>query len=410
MAKILVELPRVGLVMETARVLRWLKEPGDVIAAGDPLVEVETEKTVVQIEASVDGRLIEILVPAEQEVEVGKPIAWVDDGLPESAQAVPDAAASVDSPRIPASRPPAGKPAAPAPSAKAATDRIVASPAARALAGQRGIDLAGLAGSGPAGRITLADVEAVGAAPAARHNAIPANALPLSPMRRAVARSVALSNATIPQFVVSLEVDWSGVQAACARHYAQRHPDDLRISVNDFLLHATARALLEFPALNATFVGNPESPEAHILPAAGTHIGLIVAIADGMVAPVFHNIERMPLPELAVERAARIARAHAGRLRRDEADGATFSISNLGARGPDWFTGMLNPPESGILSVGRTREVATVRAGEVVVRPMSRLVLTVDHRLVDGKQAAEFLARLVRILESADPDENGSTP
>jgi len=353
-AKVAVEIPKIGLVMETARVMRWLKAVDDTVALGEPLVEIETEKAIVEIEASVSGRLVEILAQPEEEVKVGAAIAWVDDGAPEDKAAEP-VATPMEGPR--------------------------ASPAARRLAAERGVDLSRVEGSGPGGRIQLQDVERAASGPGRQ---------PLSSMRRAMARAMALSNATVPQFNVSRAVDWTSVQRARVSP----------LSLNDFLIQAAARALIEFPALNAIFVGDPESPEAHIQPASGTHIGLAVALTDGMLVPVLHNAERLSLAELARQRADLVERARTGRLRKEEASGATLTISNLGARGPDRFTALLNPPESAILAVGRAREVPVVRDGDLTVRPVSELSLTVDHRLADGRSASLFLARLVQILEN----------
>lgn len=397
MARVLVEIPKVGLVMETAKVVRWLKSLDDMVAVGDPLVEVETEKSIVEIEASVSGRLVEILVRPEQEVTVGAPIAWVDDGTP-GAKAVESSAAAA----APAA---ASEVPAVAPVAAPRADAPRASPAARRLAAERGVDLSGVKGSGPGGRIQLEDVERAASAPAgpvSTEVAAGASRIPLSPMRRAVARAMAHSNAAVPQFHVSRSIDWTQMQSVRAELAPKLQPEGLSLSVNDFLLQAVARALTEFPGVNAVFVGEPDAPDAHVQRATGAHIGLVVAVSEGMLVPVMHGVERLGLRELARRRSDLVERARAGRLRQEEAGGATFTISNLGAQGPDRFTAILNPPESGILAVGRARETPLALGGAVVVRPVSELTLTVDHRLVDGKLAAEFLARVAQLLEGRD--------
>jgi pyruvate dehydrogenase E2 component (dihydrolipoamide acetyltransferase) len=378
--------------METARVLRWLKAVDDTVALGEPLVEVETEKATVEIEASVSGRLVEILARPDDEVAVGAAIAWVEDGQPETAkaEAVSFAAPSERSASLPAAAPSARREASPR-----------ASPAARRLAAELDVDLAHVEGSGPGGRIQLEDVERAASARKTPPRAVapqPAHP-PLSPMRRAVARTMALSNATVPQFNVSRAVDWTEVQAVRAELAPRAAAAGVKLSLNDFLAQAVARALLEFSALNGIFVGDPESPHAHIQAASGVHIGLVVALDDGMLVPVLHGVERLSLVQLARARSDLVERARAGRLRQEEASGATFTISNLGAQGPDRFTALLNPPESAILAVGRTVDRPCVRHGAVVVRPVSELTLTLDHRLADGRAAAMFLARLVQILE-----------
>lgn len=173
----------------------------------------------------------------------------------------------------------------------------------------------------------------------------------------------------------------------------------VRPSVNDYLLQAIARTLLAFPALNATFTGDVDSPEAAITPAAGAHVGLVVAVENGLLVPVLHDIERMGLLELARRRSESVERALQGKLKRDELHGATFSLSNLGARGPDRFTAMINPPESAILAVGRQRDCVVALNGGLHVRPVCELSLTVDHRVADGRLAADFLEHLCGILE-----------
>ena len=211
-----------------------------------------------------------------------------------------------------------------------------------------------------------------------------------------------LSNATIPQFTVERSVDCSAMQAARTEYGAAAAPDSPALSVNDFLLQAMARALIELPAMNATYSGDGEGVEARIVPAAGTHIGLVVAIEGGLLVPVLRDVERLGLTGLARRRLDCVERGLKGRLKREELDGATFSISNLGAQGPDRFTAIINPPQSAILAVGRQRDCVVARGGGFVVRPLSELTLTVDHRIVDGRLAAEFLARVVEILENRD--------
>jgi pyruvate dehydrogenase E2 component (dihydrolipoamide acetyltransferase) len=221
-------------------------------------------------------------------------------------------------------------------------------------------------------------------------------------MRRALARAMSLSNATIPQFTVARSVDWTEMHS-WRRELAARLSDGApRLSVNDFLLQAVARSLIELPAFNATFSGDPESADARIVPASGAHIGLVIAVDNGLLVPVIHDVERLGLAEIARRRQDCAERGLKGRLKREEAEGATFSISNLGAGGPDRFTAIINPPQSAILAVGRQRECVVARDGAVVVRPLSDLTLTVDHRVADGRLASQFLARLVEILEGRD--------
>ncbi len=248
------EIPKVGLVMEAVRVTRWLKNVGDTVTLGEPLVEVETEKSVVEIEATVSGRLAEILVQVGEEANVGDQIARVEADAPQQAQTT-----------APKARTPELETALPSAPAFAADtgDRIRSSPVARKLAAEHGLDLGGIAGSGPRGRVQLEDVRRAIESPAtARATHVPASAPQgLAPMRRALARAMTLSNATIPQFIVERSVDWTALQALRAELSATPSSSSAKLSMNDFLLQAIARTLIEFPTMNATFLGDPDSPD-----------------------------------------------------------------------------------------------------------------------------------------------------
>jgi pyruvate dehydrogenase E2 component (dihydrolipoamide acetyltransferase) len=385
------EIPKVGLVMESVKVVRWLKNVGDDVTAGEPLLEVETEKSVVEIEAVATGRLTQILMQVDSLAAVGDQVAWIESAETQRAGAKA-AAPSTPEPRS----------VAPAPSTAAISprdeERIRSTPVARKLAAERGIALGGIAGTGPGGRVQLDDVQRAIDAP----REAGAAAQPLSPMRRALARAMTLSNATIPQFTVARSVDWTEMHA-WRNDFAARLSDGApRLSVNDFLLQAVARALIEFPALNATFSGDPESADARIVAASGVHIGLVIAVDNGLLVPVIHDVERLGLAEIARRRLDCVERGLKGRLKREEVEGATFSMSNLGADGPDRFTAIINPPQSAILAVGRQRDCVAAREGAIVVRPLSDLTLTVDHRVADGRLASQFLAKLIEILEGRD--------
>ncbi len=390
------EIPKVGLVMEEVRVVRWLKSVGDVVEAGEPLLEVETEKAVVEIEAAATGRLSQILVQADSRAVVGDQVAWI-----ESAEAAPRGADPKPADTAPAAR--VHETAANAAGDRARdAARIRSTPVARKLAGEHGIDLGGITGTGPGGRVQLDDVQrAIDASRPADTGAQSLSSLPLSPMRRALARAMTTSHATIPQFTVTRSVDWTELQALRPVFAARLGVAAPKLSVNDFLLQALAQTLIEIPALNATFSGDPESAEARIVPASGAHIGLVVAVDDGLLVPVMHDVELLSLAEIARRREDCVERSLKGRQKREEA-GATISISNLGAEGPDRFTAIINPPQSAILAVGRRRDGVVVKEGAIVVRPLSELTLTVDHRVADGRLASQFLARLVEILEGRD--------
>ena len=403
MAVVTQEIPKVGLVMEAVRVTRWLKNVGDTVTQGEPLVEVETEKSVVEIEATASGRLAEILVQVGGEASVGDPIARLEVTDPLEAGAATATAPTAESQRAPLAASTHGAPSSSTFEAPRAGDRVRSSPVARKLAAEHGVNIASIVGSGPLGRVQLEDVRLALETPAhARATAGTTPTAGLAPMRRALARAMTLSNATVPQFFVERSVDWTSLQDLRAQLSAALAPGSTRLSVNDFLLQAIARTLLELPTLNATFLGNPDSPDARLEPANGAHIGLVVAVQNGLLVPVLHHVEQLGLAEIAQRRAECVARAVQGRLKREELDGATFSLSNLGSGGPDRFTAIINPPQSAILAVGRRRDCVVARNGAVEVRPLSTLTLTVDHRVADGRLASQFLARLVEILEGGD--------
>ena len=391
------EIPKVGLVMEAVKVVRWMKHVGDSVVAGEPLLEVETEKSVVEIEAAATGRLAQILVQVESSAAVGDQVAWIEsDEAPAAASttAAPRGAVPETAGQMPAS----GAMVPAAATAAREGERIRSTPVARKLAAERRIDLGGITGTGPGGRVQLDDVQRAIGAPRPLEAAVQ----PLSPMRRALARAMTLSNATIPQFTVARSVEWSVLQAVRAEFSVGLPDGSPKPSLNDFLLQAVARTLMEFPALNATFSGDPESADARIVQASGAHIGLVVAVDNGLLVPVIHDVERLGIAEIARRRQDCVERGLKGRLKREEVEGATFSLSNLGAEGPDRFTAIINPPQSAILAVGRRRDCVVAREGAIAVRPLSDLTLTVDHRVADGRLASLFLARLVATLEGRE--------
>lgn len=395
------EIPKVGLVMESARLVRWLKNVGDDIAEGEPLLELETEKAVLTIEATVSGRLVQVLLGTDQEARVGDRIAWVEtEAASEPSVPPPQARPASKSQHSPSS-------VAPHSGETPHNSRVRSSPVARRLSAQHGLDLARIAGTGPRGRVQLNDVQrALAASPTRPTRHGPPSEAPeaqqLSSMRRAIARAMTLSNATVPQFIVARAVDWTALQAVRLEMSASLPKPSTKLSVNDFVLQALARTLLRFPGMNATFSGNPELADSRILQADGAHIGLVVALEEGLLVPVLHGVEMLGLIELARRRSECVERALTNRLKPEDLEGATISISNLGAGGPDRFTAMINPPQSAILAVGRQRDCVVARGGGIHVRPMSELSLTVDHRVADGRLASEFLAHLVEILEGSD--------
>jgi pyruvate dehydrogenase E2 component (dihydrolipoamide acetyltransferase) len=458
-ARVALEVPKVGLVMENARLVSWLKKVGDTVSQGEAVLELETEKSVVEIEATHSGRLVEQLLKVDDQVSVGDTVAWLEtdaagaaagiesaprnestvapsmqaasasasaaepkgaqpsqaSSAPPSASAMPTAAAGGEkgsgSTAVGVAAGAAGGErgagsaqgsAIAAGNTRAAGGRLKISPIARRLAVQNNLNLSAITPTDPSGRVRLIDVRRALEASAQNAGRGAQAPQPLSSMRRALARAMTLSNATIPQFAVERAVDWTALQSARTKLSSQLPPGTPKLSANDFLLQAIARALLSYPALNATFRGNPDSPDAAIVPANGAHIGLVVAVENGLLVPVIHGAEQLGLAELARRRSDCVERALKGRLKQSELEGATFSLSNLGGRGPDRFTAIINPPQSAILAVGRQRDCVVAVNGNIQVRPMSDLSLTVDHRVADGRLAAEFLAYLVEILEGTE--------
>ena len=407
MARIPLTLPKVGLVMENARVVRWLKAAGDEVRVGEPFLELETEKSVIEIEASAAGHVVETLLQPGEPAQIGAVLAWLEDGVAGAAERTPagTAPATAPAPRPSAPDPTAGAALPSANPSFSAQGRIKASPAARRMAREHRLPLREVAPTGPRGRIQLADVQRTLGTGRDRQAAVDPTvpvaheSVALTPMRRAIARSMTLSCTTMPQFFVERALDWTAVRAQRQTLLASLSGNKPRPSLTDFLLQAIARALVAWPALNATFSGAVDAADAAILPARGVHIGLVVAVGRGLVVPVLHAIEQASITELASRRADLVSRAQSGRLRHEELSGATFSLSNLGPTGPDRFSALLNPPQSAILAVGRERNTVLVIDDGIHVRPMSQLTLTVDHRIADGRLAADFLAALVEILE-----------
>ncbi len=289
-----------------------------------------------------------------------------------------------------------------------------ASPAARRRARELKVDLARVTGTGPRGLIGTEDVEKAAASAAAgsaaaspgggqpRCGAVGRHQVPLNNMRRAIARAMVFSHRTAPVFVLRRKARVARLLEVYRTRKAElRESGGPGLTVTDLLLQASAAALLRHPQVNASFVGEPDDADAHIVLHSGIHLGLAVSTDAGLVVPVLRDAARLTLSELAQRRQAVVERARAGRLKADELSGGTFSISNLGGMGVDSFTAVINPPEAAILAVGRTIEELVVDAGQMSIAPTMELSLTADHRVIDGAQGAAFLVDLVQLLEQA---------
>ncbi|MCL6637197.1 MAG: 2-oxo acid dehydrogenase subunit E2 [Alicyclobacillus sp.] len=421
-------LPPLGLTTEQAEVVRWLRSEGEQVQEGEPVIEVETDKAVVEVEAPAAGVLQRLVVGAGERVRPGDVLAelgvdaetaahWLSLGQPGlNPTAAPGGPTSFQGAGTARAAAPAGLVPPVQPQGPAEGSRLRASPAARRLARAHGLPLTAVQGSGPQGRIQLRDVERViQAAGQPPHDGdLPLVAgQPLPPLRQALVQTLTAS-ARIPQFWIEQAVDCTRLLAGLDE-LRERWPE-LPWSVNDLLIKAVACALQVQPRLNCLYRPAPAqtadkagadllaSPAGRLQPADGVHVGLVVAVADGVVVPVLRAADRLPLPQLAERRAALVQRARTGKLARGEWTGAAVSISNLGATGPDRFQALVLPEQTAMLAVGRIRPVPVVGPdGRVTSQPQMTLTLTVDHRVADGMEAAAFLRSLVEVLVNPAP-------
>ena len=409
-----VKLPRLGQGMESGTIVKWLKSEGDRVEKGEPLYELDTDKVTQEVEAEAAGVLLRIAV-AEGEVPVGQTIAVIgEEGEEVSLESSSgNGAAAPEVAEEPHEEGSAGGPAREeerergreASAAVAETPqrpaqdggRVKASPLARRIARERGIDLAALSGTGPEGRIVAEDVERAraGAAPTQTPTFVAAGEIEvekLSSVRRTIARR--LTEAwQAPVFQISMSADMTRSKELHARLAQLAAEGTPKVTLTDILTKASAAALMRHRAVNARFTG--EAIERY--PSAD--VGLAVAIPDGLVVPVIRGSEQRTIVEIAATRADLVDRARKGRLRQEDIDGGTFTISNLGMFGVEQFVAVLNPPQAAILAVGAVEERPVARDGELVVRPLMTMTLTCDHRALDGATASDFLRTVKSFLE-----------
>ena len=450
-----VVMPKLSEQMESGKIIKWLKKEGDRVQSGDILAEVETDKADVEMEAFGSGVLRKILVAAgnkapvgsligviaEENDDIGAVIAQAGSGAPagaaSEAKAPSEAAAPsgakpgmADRPAAvppqprsedPAARKPSPSTGSESPGSRRVQDavaaasvpqpsgdggRVKASPLARKIAAQSGVDLKLIQGSGPGGRIVRRDVEAastapaaaaVAAAPALRPVAQPAAAgaeyedLPLSPMRSAIARRMPLSKAPVPHFYVTSEVAMD--RAWELREELNGLEGQPKISVNDFIIRACALTLLQHPGVNASFQGESIRVFHRV------HMGIAVALEEGLITPVLRDVHAKSLAQIAVEARDLAERARQRKLRTQELSGATFSISNLGMFDVRDFSAIINPPEGAILAVGSVRRVPVVSDEGLGVGRRMALTISCDHRVMDGAMGARFLQDVKKLLE-----------
>jgi pyruvate dehydrogenase E2 component (dihydrolipoamide acetyltransferase) len=415
-----IKLPRLGQGMESGTIVKWLKSEGDKVEKGEPLYELDTDKVTQEVESDASGVLLKISVSAG-EVEVGKTIAVIGErGEKVAAEPAGDDEAAAKEVEVDDDAQEEGSPGpareeerergrrASVGMSEQVTElrqpsddnggRVKASPLARRIARERGIDLSAVAGTGPDGRVVAEDVErsaaSAGPAPVAASAAAPVEGVEVqqfSSMRKTIARR--LTEAwQAPVFQLGLAVDMTRALELRAR-LVELHGDGVKPTISDLLTKISAAALMRNRAVNALYKG--DAVELH--PTA--NIGIAVAIPNGLVVPVITGCERKSIAEIANARGAVVERARAGKLQTADLEGGTFTISNLGMYGIERFIAVLNPPQAAILAVGSIEEKVVVSEGQPVVRPRLELTLTCDHRAIDGATGAEFLRDLKTFLE-----------
>ena len=401
-----VKLPRLGQGMESGTIVRWLKAEGDPVKVHEPLYELDTDKVTQEVESEVDGVLLKILVQ-EGETAVGATIAVIGqgtDGAPgESMPAEPATPTPSADPPPGAVQPrvgPSGHDGGGAGSGAHPGARLKASPLARRIARERGLDLSAVSGSGPDGRILAEDVEHAGtgissqatAAPVVRQPAQEVEVIALTATRKTIARRLTEAWAA-PVFQLGVSADMTETLRLREQSVARLAEGDVKPTVNDLLTKLVGVALMRHRALNATFMGS----EIHRHP--GAHVGMAVAAPSGLVVPVIRDVDSRSVQEIARDRADLVGRARAGKATLQDMEGGTFTISNLGMFGIEQFVAVINPPQVAILAVGAVKDTPVVVDGEIDIAPMMHVVLTCDHRAIDGADGAEFLQTLVALIE-----------
>ena len=408
-------MPKMGDAMEEGTLLQWLKQDGETVSVGDVIAEIETDKSNVEIEAE-DAGVLHTQAQPGAVVPVGKAIAVIGDDVKAVSVAPASAPAAASQPK---SSVPAASPAA---KSSNGTSRLKASPLARSVAKQRGVDIAQIKGTGPQGRIIEADVLAfAGSAPvtapalstAVQPDLPPAQATParpqqradttpapltaptdLSAMRKVIARRMVESKTTIPHFYLTAEVDMA--EAMALREKLNAYDETLtKITLNDMVVKASALALAKFPAVNATF------KDDKIYPGAGIHVGIAVALDDGLIVPVVRDADALPLRKLAGASKGLVKKARDKKLAPSEYSGGTFTVSNLGPFDMENFIAIIDPAQGAILAVASILKKPVVLADDTIaVRPRMNVTFSGDHRVMDGATGAKFLQELKRLLQN----------
>jgi len=411
-----VKLPRLGQGMESGTIVRWLKTEGDAVAKGEPLYELDTDKVTQEVEAESDGVLLKIVI-ADGEVDVGTTVGIIgaqdedvtailadaqggNGGAPVPA-ATEQAAETPEAQTAPSEAvaqhgeapEPEEQPQAPV---RAEGERVKASPLARRIARERGVELAQIVGTGPEGRVIAEDVEKAAIRPAATPapGAQPEfEVVELTSIRKTIARRLTAAWEA-PVFQLTVSADASALVATRERMVELLREGETKPTVSDVLTRIVASALVRHPPVNANFV------EGKIHRFAAANVGLAVAAPSGLVVPVIRDADRKSVQQIAADRADVVSRARDGKLQLADLEGGTFTISNLGMYGIEQFVAVLNPPQVAILAVGSIEDRAAVVDGELGVVPTLTMTLTCDHRAIDGSEGAEFLRTVKQLVES----------
>ena len=406
-------MPKLGLTMEEGTILKWIKSEGEEVEKGEMILQIQTDKVEYEVESPDGGILLKTFAAEGDVVPCGDNIAVIgaegeDTGAFQNAAAEPVAPAPAPTSEPVTPEPAAPEPVAP-PAVQPATGRVLASPAARRVARELGVDYRTLRGSGPGGRIVQADVQAdvqaavgsgaprsIPAAPPAAQTGPPAvaSAAPVAGMRKVIVERMAASWDQVPRITLQAEVDLTNLLAVREASKAAWESDlGVKVSINDLIVFYTARAVRRFPQVNVQLSGG------EIRRMQDVNIGLAVAVEEGLMVPVIRGADQKSIDQISRESRQLAEAARAGGLPLTAFEGGTLTVSNLGAYGVDHFSAIINAPESAILTVGAARERAVVRGGEVVPRTTCFIGINADHRIVDGAPAAEFLGALKNTLE-----------
>jgi len=398
-----ISMPKLGFDMAEGLLVRWVKQVGENINKGDVLAEIETDKATVEVESSASGVVLQHIVEQGTMVPVNAPIAVV--GV---AGEVINEQSTVSSKKVADEKPAPQTQPTPAPVQPASSHlepgSVKASPLAKKIAKDNQVDLSRVQGTGPGGRVVRKDVET--ALSSNQSSVISRQPVPsfmavshedevvqLTKLRQAIARRMTESKTTVPHFYVTHEYKMDAVMAM--RKQANEYlPDNEKLSVNDFIIKAVALTLREFPNLNATFAGDK------VVRHGAVNVGVAVAVENGLLTIAHKNTDQKPLRQISGEVKAMVARARGGKVKPDDIEGSTFSISNLGMYDVENFIAILNPPEAAILAVSSAREVPVVESGELKVGWRMKATISVDHRVSDGAEAAQFMQALAGFLEN----------